>query len=376
MQRPLHPDESQRPTQLLAKPDLQQLLNLLWTQGYRVVGPTRAQEAIVYDEVRRVEDLPRGWTDEQSGGKYRLQRRDDDAWFGFNVGPHSWKQFLFPSQVTVAVADRTSTGWDLRDVAQDELPYAFLGVRACELAAIAVQDRTFIHAQYADPIYRERRERALIIAVNCTQAASTCFCSSMNSGPRCIQGFDLALTELDNDFTVEVGSPRGAELLETLPTRPVTAVSLEQAEAARQQAVDQITKRLDTTEIRDLLLGNLEHPRWNAVAERCLSCTNCTMVCPTCFCSSVTEVSDLAGEHVERSRQWDSCFNVDFSYMNGGLVRNQIRSRYRQWLTHKLSSWIDQFGVSGCVGCGRCITWCPVAIDLTEEVAAIRETPA
>jgi formate hydrogenlyase subunit 6/NADH:ubiquinone oxidoreductase subunit I len=359
----------------LAKEDFQALLDLLWNEGYRVIGPTVAQEAIVYDEVRRVDDLPCGWTDEQSGGKYRLKRRDDDAWFGFVVGPHSPKNYFFPPKVTVARADRAGDTWQMRDVADDEPPYALLGVRACELAAIAVQDRTFMHERYVDPLYRQRRERALIIAVNCTQAASTCFCTSMNTGPRCTQGFDLALTELPDRFTVEVGSPRGANVLARLPTARANPKQLKQAEAARQQAVDQITKHLDTTDIRDLLLGNLDHPRWAEVAARCLSCTNCTMVCPTCFCSSVKEVSDLEVSHVERERQWDTCFNWDFSYLNGGIVRNQIRSRYRQWLTHKLASWIDQFGVSGCVGCGRCITWCPVAIDLTEEVAAIRENP-
>jgi formate hydrogenlyase subunit 6/NADH:ubiquinone oxidoreductase subunit I len=361
-------------TLLLAKEHFQTLLDALWNQGYRVIGPTVSQEAIVYDEVRVVDDLPRGWTDEQSGGHYRLKRRDDDAWFGFVVGPQSPKRFLFPPQVTVAQADRAGDDWQMHDVPDDEPPYALLGVRACELAAIAVQDRTFMNDRYVDPIYRRRRERALIIAVNCTQAASTCFCTSMNTGPRCTKGFDLALTELPNDFTVEVGSPRGADVVARLPTTTARSKTLKLAEAARQQAVDQITKRLDTTDIRDLLLGNLEHPRWSEVATRCLSCTNCTMVCPTCFCSSVKDVSDLDGSHVERVRQWDTCFNWDFSYLNGGIVRNQIRSRYRQWLTHKLASWIDQFDVSGCVGCGRCITWCPVGIDLTEEVAAIRET--
>jgi ferredoxin len=99
------------------------------------------------------------------------------------------------------------------------------------------------------------------------------------------------------------------------------------------------------------------------------------MVCPTCFCASVQETTDLSGEQVDRRRQWDSCFNFDFSYLNGGVVRDQVRSRYRQWLTHKLATWWDQFGLSGCVGCGRCITWCPVGIDLTQEVAALREQP-
>jgi sulfhydrogenase subunit beta (sulfur reductase) len=358
----------------LAKRDLQLLLDVLWSEGYRVIGPTVAQEAIVYDEVRRIDDLPRGWTDEQAGGTYRIRRSgDDDGLFRYVVGPTSWKRYLFPPEVTVATADRVNDEWQPRDVPRDEPAYAFLGVRACELAALAVQDRTFMHGAYVDPIYRDRRQRALIVAVNCTQAESTCFCTSTNTGPRCTSGYDLALTELADSLVVEIGTQRGSEILAKVSTAAADASTLAMANEARQHAVDQITKRLDTTDLRDLLLNNLNHPRWAEVATRCLSCTNCTMVCPTCFCSSVKEVSDLEGTHVDRVRQWDSCFNIDFSYQNGGVVRDGIRSRYRQWLTHKLASWHDQFGVSGCVGCGRCITWCPVGIDLTEEVAAIRE---
>ncbi|MCA9099483.1 MAG: 4Fe-4S dicluster domain-containing protein, partial [Planctomycetaceae bacterium] len=174
---------------------------------------------------------------------------------------------------------------------------------------------------------------------------------------QCTQGFDLVLTETDAGFLIESGSDRGAELLEQLPTREASESERDLGKAARQQAVDQMQRSLDTAGIRDLLLTNMEHPQWEEVGKRCLSCTNCTMVCPTCFCSSVTEVADLTGDHVERQRAWDSCFNIDFSYMNGGVVRNDVRSRYRQWLTHKLASWHDQFESSGCVGCGRCITW-------------------
>jgi ferredoxin len=357
----------------LARADLQSLIDALIGQGYEVIGPTIDQEAIVYDRIVSVDELPRGWTDEQEPGKYRLARRDDEAVFGYVVGPHSWKRFLFPPHATVATADRTPEGWKMGTPDDAAPKYAFLGVRACELAAIRVQDRTFLEGPYVDPIYAARRKQALLIAVNCTQAAATCFCTSMGTGPRCTSGYDLGLTELEDGFVVEIGSEAGQQIAAGLPLKAVAQAQLESAETARQQAVDQITRTLNTDGIRDLLLGNLEHPRWNNVAERCLSCTNCTMVCPTCFCSSVTEVSDLQGEHVERQRQWDSCFNFDFSYMNGGILRNSIRSRYRQWLTHKLASWIDQFGTSGCVGCGRCITWCPVGIDLTEEVAAIRE---
>ena len=366
------PEQLTKAQYFLTEESLADLIALLIQQGYEVVGPTVQQDAIIYDRITSVEDLPRGWTDEQQPGKYRLKRRDDDALFGYVVGPHSWKQFLFPARAKLSEANKTSEGWQFQTAEEVPPKYAFLGVRACELAAIAVQDRVFLNDAYVDPIYQRRRENALLVAVNCTQAASTCFCTSMKTGPRCQSGFDLALTEIDGGFTVEIGSEKGQDLLAELDHDDLSSQREMAAETARQCAVDQIEKRMDTTNIRDLLLNNLNHPRWEAVAERCLSCTNCTMVCPTCFCSSVTEVSDLAGEHVERERQWDSCFNVDFSYVVGGNVRDNIRSRYRQWLTHKLASWIDQFGTSGCVGCGRCITWCPVGIDLTEEVAAIR----
>jgi sulfhydrogenase subunit beta (sulfur reductase) len=361
--------------QFLPSAELQTLISTLAADGYQVIGPKVDQEAIVYDEIESVEELPRGWTDRQEPGQYRLERRDDDAYFGYVVGPHSWKRYLFPPLATVATADRTDSGWQMR-CPDDEPPrYAFLGVRACELAAMKIQDRVFTGGPYIDPIYQSRRAAAFIVAVNCTQAAPTCFCTSMNSGPRCTQGFDLALTEISDGFVIEAGSEAGTRLLSRLPVVAVSSDRLEKADDARQQAVDQIQRTLNTHGIRDLLLDNLQHPQWDDVATRCLSCTNCTMVCPTCFCSTVTEVSDLTGDHVERQRQWDSCFNIDFSYMNGGVVRNGVRSRFRQWLTHKLASWHDQFDSSGCVGCGRCITWCPVGIDLTAEVAAIRGAP-
>lgn len=352
---------------------LADLFGELQRRGYEVVGPTIRQDAIVYEKLNSVDDLPRGWTDRQEAGTYRLERRVDERYFGYVVGPQSWKQFLFPPVTTIATAVAMDSGWNVRTADVNEAPrFAFFGMRACELAAVAVQDRVFMQQDYSDPIYRARRERAFFVAVNCTQAAPTCFCASMKTGPRCTATFDLALTELDDGFILEIGSERGRDVASAVPLRSASEVELSAAERERSRAVEEQTRSLPIDEVRDLLIGNLQHPRWNDVAERCLSCTNCTMVCPTCFCSSVQEVSDLDVTQVERRRTWDSCFNFDFSYINGGVVRNTISSRYRQWLTHKLATWHDQFGSSGCVGCGRCITWCPVGIDLTAEVAAIR----
>jgi ferredoxin len=358
---------------------LDHVLDSLRRRGFTPVGPAVRQGAIVHEELESAADLPAGWTDVQEGGTYRLERRDDDAVFGHNVGPESWKRLLFPPTLRLWRARRTAGGGlEVEEETAEPPRYAFIGVRACDLHAIAVQDRIFVDGSWEDPEYRARRAGAFIVAVNCSQAAATCFCVSMGTGPRAEAGFDLALTELldaaGHRFLVEVGSDRGEELLGDIPSRPAEAADEVAAEQVSERAAAQMGRKLDTTDIRDLLYRNVEHPRWDEVADRCLSCGNCTMVCPTCFCSSVDDVTDLAGEEATRVRRWESCFSLEHSYMNGGPVRSSAKARYRQWMTHKLASWIDQFGTSGCVGCGRCITWCPVAIDITEEAAAIRAT--
>jgi formate hydrogenlyase subunit 6/NADH:ubiquinone oxidoreductase subunit I len=362
-------------TRTLAAQDLGALLDALAARGYTTVGPTVRDGAIVYDQLRSVDDLPRGWTDEQDGGTYRLRRRDDEALFGYAVGPHSWKQFLLPPRERLWQADRTSDGFIVHDEPPAAPKYAFLGVRSCELHAMQIQDKVFLDGPYVDPGYRARRN-AFIIAVNCGQAGGTCFCVSMQTGPKAESGFDLALTELlDSDrheFLVEAASDAGRELLDMLPARDASPADERAAEVVVENTAKQMGRVMDTTDIKGLLYRNLEHARWDDVAQRCLTCANCTMVCPTCFCTTVEDVTDLSGEHAERWRRWDSCFTMDFSYIHGGSIRASGRSRYRQWMTHKLATWIDQFGTSGCVGCGRCITWCPVAIDITKEVAAIR----
>jgi len=361
------------PLWLAPKERLQELIDTLRTQRYAVVAPVIDQAAIVYDEIDHIDRLPRGWIDFQAAGHYQLQRTDSDRWFDFVVGPHSWKKYLFPSRCVLSTGTPSPEGWQFESTSDDAPAYAFLGVRACELAAIQVQDRVFLNGPWVDPIYQHRRSRAFIIAVNCTRSGENCFCVSMQTGPRCHTGYDLALTETADGFIVDIGSERGQELVATLELPAAAQEERTLADLLQQRAAAQQSKRMDTEDLPQLLMENLEHPRWKDVGDRCLSCTNCTMVCPTCFCCSVDDVTDLNTGEVERQRQWDSCFHEAFSNLNGRPVRNDIRSRYRQWLTHKLATWHDQFGTSGCVGCGRCITWCPVGIDITTEVAALRE---
>ncbi len=357
---------------------IQQLFVALTSKGYQIVGPTVHENAIVYDTLTSLTDLPIGYTDEQDGGTYRLKKRVDEALFGYVVGPQSWKKFLHPPVMRLWRARREGNGFEVIPENHDAPKFAFIGVRSCELHAISIQDRVFIRTEFTDPTYQSRRNNVCIIAVNCGQAGGTCFCTSMGTGPKTTTGFDLALTEvLATDrhyFVVEVGTELGAELLQAIPHREAGRDDRQLAEDIVANTARHMGRSMDTTGIKDLLYRNMEHPRWEDVATRCLTCSNCTMVCPTCFCTTVEDVTDLAGENAERWRKWDSCFTMDFSYIYGGSIRSSTKSRYRQWMTHKLATWIDQFGTSGCVGCGRCITWCPVGIDITEEVRAIRES--
>ncbi len=352
------------------------LLEALTRRDFDVIGPTLRDGAVIYDHIQSANDLPAGWTDEQRPGQYRLKKREDEAVFGYAVGPQSWKKYFHPAELKIWSAERQDgTFRILNNENRPERPYALLGVRACELAAIAIQDRVLLQEKYRDPIYASRRAGAFIVAVQCTKASDSCFCVSMGAGPRVQDGFDLLLTELldggAHRFLVETGSARGGELLAELKATPASEQDARAAEAGVEKARKQ-ARSIDREGIKELLYQNFDHPRWDQVASRCLTCANCTMVCPTCFCTTFDDVSDLTGNHAERWRHWDSCFTLNFSYIHGGSVRTSSKARYRQWMTHKLASWIDQFGSSGCVGCGRCVTWCPVGIDITEEVRAIR----
>ncbi len=352
---------------------LDQLISGLTTRGYRVLGPVVRQGAIALGEVNSSEDLPEGWHDTQAPGSYRLEHTDDSALFAWAVGQHSIKADVFPSRSVVWRAQVTDGTVRLEETRDDAPSAALVGVRPCELAALEVLDRV-MGTSSGDPLYKRRRA-GLVVVAECGTPSGTCFCTSMGTGPAATGAFDLALTELLDSggqrFLVTIGSEQGAEVLADVETRVADDTDFSARAAVLEHANSHMGRRLDTDDLPGLLARNLEHPRWDDVAERCLACGNCTLVCPTCFCSTVEDTTTIDGT-VERHRSWSSCFDLGHSYMSGGPVRSSTRSRYRQWMTHKLSTWWDQFGSSGCVGCGRCITWCPVGIDITEEAVAIR----
>jgi sulfhydrogenase subunit beta (sulfur reductase) len=362
---------------VLTEDGLQGLIDVLKGAGHTIVGPRIVGSAIVVDEIQRISDLPAGWSDEQDGGSYRLHKTANGALFGFAATAQGWKRYLYPPNERVWAARRHGASFVLEDRAPVSARYGLLGVRACDLAGLAVLDRVLGTTGANDTAFQERRRDAFVIAVDCAQPGGTCFCVSMGTGPAAQDGFDLALTELIDDrrheFLVRAGSERGESVLSHLQGRSEREDDI----AAASRQIADAASRMGREMPRDaapLLRRNLEHGRWQETADRCLTCGNCTSVCPTCFCTDVGESTALDGTFAERTRVSDSCFTIAFSFLHGGSIRQSAAARYRQWITHKLSFWHEQFGMSGCVGCGRCITWCPVGIDITEEVRAVRDS--
>ena len=350
---------------VLPTADLARLLDALSDSGHRLVGPTVRDGAITVAEISGLEDLPHGYRDEEGPGHYRL-RREGDRTFDFTGSPHSYKRWRIPPYDVLFEAKKDDGRLRIVDRSVDATPTALIGIRACDLSALHQHDQIL----GTDERYAARRQRNFIVSVGCTRAGETCFCASMGTGPA-PDGYDLNLTELDGRFIATAGSSAGEATLKALDLPVATAEDLAEERAGIAEAERTMGRTLDTRVLPDAVL-DLDHARWDDVAERCLACTNCTMVCPTCFCSTVEDSSSL-DETARRTRRWDSCFTESFSYIHGGPVRTSVRARYRQWLMHKLGTWFDQFDAPGCVGCGRCITWCPVGIDLTEEVRAMSE---
>jgi ferredoxin len=352
------------------------------SRTYTVIGPRLRNGVIVVDEIT-FNDIPFGYSDHEEPGLYRTQKEGRNL-FSFTIGPDSLKKFLHSSYKPLFSFDKTKQSYSVEPCKDNKKAQAFFGVKSCDLSALSVLDRVFSslkNTSHGAQIfeYTRARQQAFIVAVNCIRAGNNCFCASMDSGPEVKDGYDIALTELETVFLAEAGSEKGKNIIETLPIQKAGAEVIAQRQNVIEECRLSMKKTIKTDDLPEFLYRHFDSPRWKEVAKRCLACGNCTLVCPTCFCNSIFDYVTLSGiksSHEyrgQRIRAWDCCFSANFARVHGGNFRHSRRARYRHWMNHKLAYWIEEFGVSGCVGCGRCITWCPVGIDITEELQALRE---
>ncbi|MFN2144140.1 MAG: 4Fe-4S dicluster domain-containing protein [Anaerolineales bacterium] len=359
---------------VIPKTELDKLLAAMRQQGYQTVGPVVKHDALEYGPVETIADLPKGYTSEQNAGQYRLKQAGHDRFFDITPGARTWKEYIYPPRRHLFTMSRDNGHWERVKVEEDLPKHALIGVRPCELKAIGVLDAVLVRRDFTDPDYMARRSRIFILAVDCLHPGDTCFCVSMGSGPEAGEGYDLKMTELDDCFLIRIGSDIGLAVMQDLDWEPATAFCQQAAQRGLDHAVRSMGRQIrDIESVPDAILNNLEHGHWLDVSARCMSCGNCTFVCPTCFCWDAVDEVSVTTKETSRYRVWDSCFNLAYSAQAGGNTRPSTKSRYRQWLSHKFGNWQKQFDVLGCVGCGRCITWCPAGIDVTEEVKVFQE---
>lgn len=352
----------------LPRTGLGRLFDALRDAGHRIIGPSAKNGSIRFLPLDSPEALPWGLSDDQGPGHYRLVEGPAERAFFWTTAALALKPLVFPPEQPLWRVERDDRGrLAFFSAAAESSPLAVIGVRACDLAALELQDRHFA----ADPWYEARRKALFIIAVNCARSSACCFCASTGDGPEVRFGYDLLLDETTEGFVVRAGSAAGRGLLEALALSAADADAIDRAAAQTREAAKAQQRRLPQQDLAGGLAARRAAAVWEEVARRCLACGNCTAVCPTCFCHRHTEAPALDASGSEHGRVWDSCFSEEHSLLHGRPHRATTAQRYRQWLGHKLGAWHAQYGRSGCTGCGRCITWCPAAIDLTGAVGEV-----
>jgi len=340
--------------------DLKRLFDAIRERGYRVIGPKVINGVIRLTELIDYSEFPRDVEDIQVPGSYRLVKGKF-----FRHGPDSPKKYLFPPKLLLF---KVYNDWRIEVPEIEEEPIALFGIKPCDLSAIEAMDR--VQGELGDPYYNTVRKNLLIIVENCVEPGDTCFCTTMGTGPVAKSGFDIAFTRVENYVVFEVDSELGTELLEGLNLKPLDPETRSKYVEIVREASSKAKADFAIEGLPEELELSLDSPVYKEITEKCLGCANCNMVCPTCFCFDVVDVPNLDGI-AERVRVWDGCFSYNYAIVAGGHFRPDLWARYRHWLLHKFSYWLKQFGRFGCVGCGRCITWCPVGIDVRESIVKI-----
>jgi len=354
-------------TRLIFAEELTQIVAVLMAEGYTVIGPKDKKLALNLEKLSSPDELALGFVSEEKEGYYRLKPAKTLA-IDAAKPMNSPKYYTEKANQLLYTASQVNNQWEFKTAVVEPEPIAFFGLNACDVASLYILDLTF-KQEFKDPVYEKNRQAVqFVVGVNCTHPGNNCFCSTYNTGPRLTYPYDLGLTCLGETYLVEAGSQKGKEVLAKLKSEPASQAHLQQKETLLEKAKKQMSKAFNLKKACQVLADNYEHPYWDEPSERCLSCANCINVCPTCYCYQIYRRANLSADEVAVFRSLDACHHLEFAAVHGGNFRPRRVDRLRHWVNHKIFWTIEQYGVPGCVGCGRCITWCPTAIDITEPV--------
>lgn len=292
------------------------------------------------------------------------------------------KAFLIPPR------ERVASYWTEEEAPFQPQQFSLVGLRNCDLLALKYLDQVFLGGVCEDPFYKARREAAFLVSVDCLAPQDTCFCTRVGGRPYATAGFDINLVPMNSGFVVEAGSADGEEVLARLSNwlHAVGDEILEEMNQQRERMVQSLERSTgdlpDAETFVTKLSGKEGHVSWEAWAAKCVECGACTSVCPTCHCyylldTPISPAAEKAGAFV-KVRTWDSCLFAEYARMAGMgfklTPRPRLRSRLSNRVLHKYVYSFDQYGMCGCLGCGRCDEACLGGIDLREMIAAVGET--
>jgi sulfhydrogenase subunit beta (sulfur reductase) len=335
---------------ILQKKDLGKFVENL-KKDHEVIGPKRKAEGYIFDYIDDSGELALDYTTTM-------------------LPP---KKIFFPPREPLYSYEKVGEEVVIKDLSEKWKKKRILfGVHSCDINALLILDGVF-GGKLKDQLYLNRRRNTLIIGMNCRSPGENCFCDAMTTGPTIKKGYDLLLTDIGDKYYVQVGSKAGEKLLSRDLFRTATKADRKKMEAEVIRVKNKLQSDFGIDKLGEKMKGKFWSKLWEAQTKKCVLCGACNFVCPTCYCFDVVDETDLAGKKGQRVRVWDTCHFKDFATVAGGInFRGGKVPRVKQRLYHKLCYSTEQRGVYDCVGCGRCIQFCPAKIDIREIIKDVQ----
>lgn len=310
-------------------------------------------------------------------GVYQFERASapGDVALDYSNSAKPPKHIVFPQAEPLMDYTLPGRGFELTDRSMGEFRAIVIGVRSCDARAMLYLDKVMYEGGYVDPYYKRRREGTTLIGLACNKPPyHSCFCTSLGGGPHSKEGLDAHITEMDGSYVVEALTEKGERALESARSlmTPASQAELTEREDLGRGAEQRIARRLDVEGVPERMADIFESDYWIEISMPCIGCGVCTFLCPTCFCFDISDIGNR--RRGQRVRVWDSCQFPEYTlHASSHNPRDDKVRRQRQRFYHKYKYSVDNQGMIGCVGCGRCVNQCPARIDIVKVIGGVME---
>ncbi len=310
--------------------------------------------------------------DQKDGSAAYKEWQDGITWSDSLNTVRSPKDFFFPQMEDLMKFKTEGKNIEVIDTRCETEDFVIFGVRACDVKSFEILDRVFL-AEPVDSYYASRREKCVIVSTACARPSETCFCKTFGLAPEDPDG-DVTTWKTESELFLKANTKKGEELLEKISR--LTQECDESAVLEQKEKISAIMEKLPLKDLNTDAFGGgktdefFNSPAWDELSAACLGCGTCTFVCPTCQCYDIKDFN--TGNGVIRFRCWDSCMYSDFTKMAHGNNRLTQKERFRQRFMHKLVYYPENNdGILGCVGCGRCLSKCPISMNIVKVMKKI-----